>query len=52
MPQMMPLSWLLLYVFFFIMFMLFNFMNYFSHIPMKSLMEKKMINIKIMNWKW
>nr|YP_009373393.1 ATP synthase F0 subunit 8 [Periplaneta australasiae]AQD17613.1 ATP synthase F0 subunit 8 [Periplaneta australasiae]AVN67767.1 ATP synthase F0 subunit 8 [Periplaneta australasiae] len=52
MPQMMPLSWLMLFMFFSIMFMMFNFMNYFSYIPMKMLTEKKMINIKIMNWKW
>nr|YP_010620970.1 ATP synthase F0 subunit 8 [Mimosilpha disticha]WAX39340.1 ATP synthase F0 subunit 8 [Mimosilpha disticha] len=52
MPQMMPLSWLTLFIFFLIMFMLFNFINYFSHIPTKLLTEKKMINIKIMNWKW
>nr|AVN67778.1 ATP synthase F0 subunit 8 [Periplaneta brunnea] len=52
MPQMMPLSWLMLFIFFSMMFMLFNFMNYFSYIPMKMLTEKKMINIKIMNWKW
>nr|YP_054486.1 ATP synthase F0 subunit 8 [Periplaneta fuliginosa]BAD32632.1 ATPase subunit 8 [Periplaneta fuliginosa] len=52
MPQMMPLSWLMLFMFFSIMFMMFNFMNYFSYIPMKMLMEKKMINIKIMSWKW
>nr|WAX39314.1 ATP synthase F0 subunit 8 [Homalosilpha sp. 1 ZQW-2020]WAX39327.1 ATP synthase F0 subunit 8 [Homalosilpha sp. 1 ZQW-2020] len=52
MPQMMPLSWLMLFIFFLTMFMLFNFINYFSHIPIKLLTEKKMINIKIMNWKW
>nr|YP_005351194.1 ATP synthase F0 subunit 8 [Periplaneta americana]ADD71929.1 ATPase subunit 8 [Periplaneta americana] len=52
MPQMMPLSWLMLFSFFSIMFMLFNSMNYFSYIPIKSLTEKKMINMKIMNWKW
>nr|AVN67604.1 ATP synthase F0 subunit 8 [Asiablatta kyotensis] len=33
MPQMMPLSWLLLYLFFCLMQLLFNFMNYYSHIP-------------------
>nr|AVN67712.1 ATP synthase F0 subunit 8 [Eurycotis decipiens] len=52
MPQMMPLSWFLLFLIFSTMFMLFNLMNYFSHIPMMNFMEKKMINIKIMNWKW
>nr|YP_009250314.1 ATP synthase F0 subunit 8 [Periplaneta lateralis]AMW91069.1 ATP synthase F0 subunit 8 [Periplaneta lateralis]AVN67789.1 ATP synthase F0 subunit 8 [Periplaneta lateralis]UEV86525.1 ATP synthase F0 subunit 8 [Periplaneta lateralis] len=52
MPQMMPLSWLMLFLFFSIMFMLFNSMNYFSYIPINLSMEKKMINSKMMNWKW
>nr|AVN68196.1 ATP synthase F0 subunit 8 [Melanozosteria sp. Cairns, Australia] len=52
MPQMMPLSWLMLFIFFSIMFMMFNFINYFSYIPIKFLTEKKKINIKMMNWKW
>nr|AVN67734.1 ATP synthase F0 subunit 8 [Eurycotis opaca] len=52
MPQMMPLSWSLLFMFFSTMFLLFNLINYFSYIPIKTLTEKKMINIKIMNWKW
>nr|WAX39275.1 ATP synthase F0 subunit 8 [Bundoksia longissima] len=52
MPQMMPLSWLMLYIFFSIMFMLFNFTNYFSYIPMMMLMKNKMVNKKITAWKW
>nr|YP_010620983.1 ATP synthase F0 subunit 8 [Periplaneta ceylonica]WAX39366.1 ATP synthase F0 subunit 8 [Periplaneta ceylonica] len=52
MPQMMPLSWLTLFIFFCMMFMMFNFVNYFSYIPMKLMIEKKMISMKIMNWKW
>nr|AVN67756.1 ATP synthase F0 subunit 8 [Neostylopyga rhombifolia]WAX39353.1 ATP synthase F0 subunit 8 [Neostylopyga rhombifolia] len=52
MPQMMPLSWLMLFMFFSMMFLLFNIMNYFSHNPMKIFGEKKMINMKSMNWKW
>nr|AVN68005.1 ATP synthase F0 subunit 8 [Melanozosteria nitida] len=52
MPQMMPLSWLILFMFFSTMFMLFNFINYFSFMPMKLLTEKKSINIKMLNWKW
>nr|YP_010620931.1 ATP synthase F0 subunit 8 [Bundoksia longissima]WAX39262.1 ATP synthase F0 subunit 8 [Bundoksia longissima] len=52
MPQMMPLSWLMLYIFFSIMFMLFNFINYFSYIPMMVSMKNKMINKKITTWKW
>nr|YP_010621022.1 ATP synthase F0 subunit 8 [Hebardina formosana]WAX39405.1 ATP synthase F0 subunit 8 [Hebardina formosana] len=52
MPQMMPMSWLNLFIFFSTMFMLFNSMNYFSYIPMNNMTEKKLINTKIMNWKW
>nr|WGO57928.1 ATP synthase F0 subunit 8 [Episymploce sundaica] len=52
MPQMMPLSWLSLYVFFSLMLLMFTFMNYYSHIPQPSSSTKKNINIKSMNWKW
>nr|YP_010621009.1 ATP synthase F0 subunit 8 [Periplaneta japonica]WAX39392.1 ATP synthase F0 subunit 8 [Periplaneta japonica] len=52
MPQMMPLSWLMLFIFFSIMFMLFNFMNYFSYIPIKNNMKEKNMKNKISNWKW
>nr|AVN68056.1 ATP synthase F0 subunit 8 [Polyzosteria viridissima] len=52
MPQMMPLSWLSLFMFFSIIFMLFNSFNYFSHIPIKSMIESKKINIKVSSWKW
>nr|WGO58136.1 ATP synthase F0 subunit 8 [Symploce tubercularis] len=52
MPQMMPLSWLSLYMFFSLMLLMFNFINYYSHIPYPSLSNKKVINIKTFNWKW
>nr|YP_010946521.1 ATP synthase F0 subunit 8 [Pseudothyrsocera sinensis]WGO57239.1 ATP synthase F0 subunit 8 [Pseudothyrsocera sinensis] len=52
MPQMMPLSWLSLYIFFSLMLLMFAFMNYYSHIPKPNSSEKKNINIKMMNWKW
>nr|YP_010620944.1 ATP synthase F0 subunit 8 [Catara rugosicollis]WAX39288.1 ATP synthase F0 subunit 8 [Catara rugosicollis] len=52
MPQMMPLSWMILFIFFSIMYMLFNFINYYSYIPSKNLNNKESINIKMLNWKW
>nr|YP_010946404.1 ATP synthase F0 subunit 8 [Haplosymploce aurantiaca]WGO57122.1 ATP synthase F0 subunit 8 [Haplosymploce aurantiaca] len=52
MPQMMPLSWLLLYLFFCIMLLLFNFLNYYSIIHQPTTSTKKTINIKSLNWKW
>nr|WGO58175.1 ATP synthase F0 subunit 8 [Centrocolumna ericea] len=52
MPQMMPLSWLTLYLFFSMLLLLFNFMNYYSHIPQSLTSTKKNINISILTWKW
>nr|AVN67298.1 ATP synthase F0 subunit 8 [Blaberus sp. B007] len=51
MPQMMPLSWLTLYMYFIIMLLLFSFINYFSIIHYPSIL-KKSISIKSMYWKW
>nr|QHD47914.1 ATP synthase F0 subunit 8 [Etrocorema hochii] len=53
MPQMAPISWLTLYMFFTMIFILFNFTNFFSslihHFPAKS----KQPSIKMpLNWKW
>nr|AVN67818.1 ATP synthase F0 subunit 8 [Ischnoptera deropeltiformis] len=52
MPQMMPMSWLILFMFFSLLLMLFNFMNYYSLViePPKSLTKK--IKINKLNWKW
>nr|ARH53951.1 ATP synthase F0 subunit 8 [Nacerdes carniolica] len=51
MPQMAPLNWLTLMLYFIFIFLLFNFMNYYSFLYLnKSLFNKKMI-IKF-NWKW
>nr|WGO57421.1 ATP synthase F0 subunit 8 [Panesthia angustipennis cognata] len=51
MPQMMPLSWVVLYIFFIIILFIFSFINYYSFIPLPS-HEKKMLSSKSMNWKW
>nr|AVN67457.1 ATP synthase F0 subunit 8 [Gyna capucina] len=51
MPQMMPLNWLTLYLFFIIILIGFSFMNYYSFIPTPSTSEK-MIKMSSMNWKW
>nr|YP_010988591.1 ATP synthase F0 subunit 8 [Pteroptyx malaccae]WOR80735.1 ATP synthase F0 subunit 8 [Pteroptyx malaccae] len=51
MPQMAPLSWLNLFIFFIIIFMLFNVMNYFSLIYKNNNIKKE--NKKtIITWKW
>nr|AVN67351.1 ATP synthase F0 subunit 8 [Byrsotria rothi] len=51
MPQMMPLSWLSMYLFFILTLMLFSFTNYFSFI-VNPLSSSKMIKIKSLSWKW
>nr|AVN68248.1 ATP synthase F0 subunit 8 [Rhabdoblatta sp. RHA] len=51
MPQMMPISWLTLYLFFIIILFIFSFINYFSFIP-TSIPMKKTLSPKVMNWKW
>nr|APX39582.1 ATP synthase F0 subunit 8 [Dibolia occultans] len=51
MPQMMPLNWLMLMLFFILTFYLFNNFNYFSfnYTPKKNNLTKK--NIYLI-WKW
>nr|YP_010946755.1 ATP synthase F0 subunit 8 [Pseudophoraspis kabakovi]WGO57512.1 ATP synthase F0 subunit 8 [Pseudophoraspis kabakovi] len=51
MPQMMPLSWLILYLFFIIMLFIFSFINYYTYLPLPSNM-KKYLSTNFMNWKW
>nr|AIS38206.1 ATP synthase F0 subunit 8 [Teslasena femoralis] len=50
MPQMAPLSWLNLFMFFVMVFIMMNALNYFSfsYHPMKKILLKK----KTINWKW
>nr|YP_006503899.1 ATP synthase F0 subunit 8 [Porotermes adamsoni]AFM92399.1 ATP synthase F0 subunit 8 [Porotermes adamsoni]WHM51904.1 ATP synthase F0 subunit 8 [Porotermes adamsoni] len=52
MPQMMPISWLILFLTFSATFIMFNLTNYFSSIQQsESKMTKEIITTK-MNWKW
>nr|AVN68119.1 ATP synthase F0 subunit 8 [Anaplecta calosoma] len=52
MPQMMPLSWLMLFMLFSATFVVFNIMSYFNfnYIPQKN--SKKEILSKKTSWKW
>nr|YP_010248181.1 ATP synthase F0 subunit 8 [Gonodactylus smithii]YP_337839.1 ATP synthase F0 subunit 8 [Gonodactylus chiragra]ABA18051.1 ATP synthase F0 subunit 8 [Gonodactylus chiragra]QTK16222.1 ATP synthase F0 subunit 8 [Gonodactylus smithii]UEV86992.1 ATP synthase F0 subunit 8 [Gonodactylellus affinis] len=52
MPQMSPLLWLNLYVFFFLIFMLFVMMNYFTYTPSMKEQETLKYEPHQMNWKW
>nr|QZI85915.1 ATP synthase F0 subunit 8 [Moechotypa diphysis] len=51
MPQMMPLSWIILFILFIFVFLLFNIYNYsnFSYQQKISMFYKKPI---LFNWKW
>nr|YP_009171477.1 ATP synthase F0 subunit 8 [Stenopelmatus fuscus]AJW76307.1 ATP synthase F0 subunit 8 [Stenopelmatus fuscus] len=54
MPQMAPISWLVLFIIFSATLILFTIMNYFMIMPKTSYqedMENKLI-IKSLNWKW
>nr|WKU84199.1 ATP synthase F0 subunit 8 [Talahua fervida] len=53
MPQMAPISWLILFMLFSTIFILFNTMNYFIYSPLliKSKNIKKN-SMNSMNWKW
>nr|YP_010545622.1 ATP synthase F0 subunit 8 [Tabanus pleskei]UYG48379.1 ATP synthase F0 subunit 8 [Tabanus pleskei] len=53
MPQMAPISWLLLFFIFSITFILFNVMNYYSYLPStpKS-SQPTYLSTNPFNWKW
>nr|UFZ12751.1 ATP synthase F0 subunit 8 [Sialis jiyuni] len=53
MPQMAPLYWFMLFIYFFSMFILFNILNYYNFLP--SYPDKSLFLFKKMNsliWKW
>nr|YP_008081543.1 ATP synthase F0 subunit 8 [Ascalohybris subjacens]AGK07587.1 ATP synthase F0 subunit 8 [Ascalohybris subjacens] len=52
MPQMSPLSWWLLFIYFIMLMILFSIMNYyiFFYTPQSS--DSMKSEIKSMNWKW
>nr|YP_010890846.1 ATP synthase F0 subunit 8 [Ceriagrion auranticum]WJK72283.1 ATP synthase F0 subunit 8 [Ceriagrion auranticum] len=53
MPQMAPMSWMMLFTFFTMMFIIIMTMNYYIYIPKMEKMEKEDIfSNKTMNWKW
>nr|YP_009110136.1 ATP synthase F0 subunit 8 [Hydrobasileus croceus]AIW64831.1 ATP synthase F0 subunit 8 [Hydrobasileus croceus] len=53
MPQMAPMSWIMLFMFFSLMLVLFSIMNYYLYSPKIPLMDKnKSLTIKMKNWKW
>nr|YP_009383602.1 ATP synthase F0 subunit 8 [Zelandoperla fenestrata]ARS43774.1 ATP synthase F0 subunit 8 [Zelandoperla fenestrata] len=52
MPQMAPISWLLLFFIFSITLIIFNAMNYFSFLPKTPEISEKKISQTPMAWKW
>nr|URX54308.1 ATP synthase F0 subunit 8 [Neotermes sp. 7 AB-2022a] len=52
MPQMMPMSWLTLFIMFSATLILFALTNYYTKVPTSNLLLKKMITTKTLNWKW
>nr|AVN68335.1 ATP synthase F0 subunit 8 [Amazonina sp. Z256E] len=52
MPQMMPLNWLLLFMFFSLSFLIFNSLNYFIFLPNSLSSNLSKIPTPKMNWKW
>nr|YP_010292405.1 ATP synthase F0 subunit 8 [Gonimbrasia cytherea]ULO26169.1 ATP synthase F0 subunit 8 [Gonimbrasia cytherea] len=54
MPQMMPINWMISFIFFIIIFLIFNIMNYYIF-KMNIFTNKKLINNNFKNkflWKW
>nr|QWB85758.1 ATP synthase F0 subunit 8 [Clytobius davidis] len=51
MPQMAPLNWLTLFLFFTFMFLTFNMMNFFSFSYQPKMSKEVKKSIKL-NWKW
>ncbi|YP_003795350.1 ATP synthase F0 subunit 8 (mitochondrion) [Oratosquilla oratoria] len=52
MPQMSPLLWLNLYIFFFSIFLLFIVMSYFTFTPLMKEQETAKYEKQQMSWKW
>nr|AML25909.1 ATP synthase F0 subunit 8 [Staphylinidae sp. BMNH 1274216] len=52
MPQMAPLNWLTLFIYFTMIFLLFNSLNYFSFMYANNLKIKITKKINKLNWKW
>nr|YP_010725882.1 ATP synthase F0 subunit 8 [Nihonogomphus lieftincki]WDY83484.1 ATP synthase F0 subunit 8 [Nihonogomphus lieftincki] len=53
MPQMAPMSWLLLFLFFTLSMILFNVMNYYLYIPkIQSSQTNNIKKTESKNWKW
>nr|YP_008081142.1 ATP synthase F0 subunit 8 [Thyridosmylus langii]AGH27219.1 ATP synthase F0 subunit 8 [Thyridosmylus langii] len=52
MPQMAPISWLTLFLYFSMIFLLFNCLNYFIISHKAPMSESKMFSSNSLVWKW
>nr|YP_009092092.1 ATP synthase F0 subunit 8 [Aporia potanini intercostata]AGG35776.1 ATP synthase F0 subunit 8 [Aporia potanini intercostata] len=52
MPQMMPINWMFYFIFFLLIFLLFNIMNYYIFFNINFKYKNMKLNKKIINWKW
>nr|YP_010166598.1 ATP synthase F0 subunit 8 [Hydroporus analis]QRV62689.1 ATP synthase F0 subunit 8 [Hydroporus analis] len=52
MPQMAPMNWLILYIFFSLIFIMFNFLNYYLFLINKKNNNINKLLKKSFNWKW
>nr|YP_009694104.1 ATP synthase F0 subunit 8 [Sphaeronemoura grandicauda]QEI04383.1 ATP synthase F0 subunit 8 [Sphaeronemoura grandicauda] len=52
MPQMAPISWLTLFIAFSLILLVFNFVNYYSFLPVSPKIARPTIASSPMNWKW
>nr|YP_009532926.1 ATP synthase F0 subunit 8 [Eumantispa harmandi]AMW67933.1 ATP synthase F0 subunit 8 [Eumantispa harmandi]AYG51261.1 ATP synthase F0 subunit 8 [Eumantispa harmandi] len=52
MPQMSPLSWWMLFIYFIIIMLMFNMMNYYIIMYNSPLSKFTKFSFKSLNWKW
>nr|YP_010463334.1 ATP synthase F0 subunit 8 [Rusicada privata]UUJ37862.1 ATP synthase F0 subunit 8 [Rusicada privata]WCO87235.1 ATP synthase F0 subunit 8 [Rusicada privata] len=53
MPQMMPINWLMSFFFFILIYLIFNFMNYYIYkINLSNNKKSNNFIMKNFNWKW
>nr|YP_010310807.1 ATP synthase F0 subunit 8 [Stenopus scutellatus]UMY76342.1 ATP synthase F0 subunit 8 [Stenopus scutellatus] len=52
MPQMAPMLWLYLFMFFITVYMIFLILNFFSKMPTPALFKKEQKPLPSLSWKW
>nr|QRV62806.1 ATP synthase F0 subunit 8 [Neoporus sp. NHM-IR594] len=52
MPQMAPMNWIILYIFFSFMFIMFNFVNFYLFLIKNKYNQITDMKINLFSWKW